>query len=132
MKHSSRYEIDFTESMIIATKGFLKEAGIIGSTAYCELAQVRRDYPGFPIVQREISKKQNKRTYSNLTYERMVEFIKSLEDGEGKASTALQEFERVRMLAKETRGRYAFVKSWFLKRYRDQIKTDNRTIEPAS
>ena len=41
MKHNHNYEINYIEGKIIATKSFLKEAGVIGSTAYTELAQVR-------------------------------------------------------------------------------------------
>ena len=44
MKHNHNYEINYVEGKIIVTKSFLKEAGVIGSTAYTELAQVRKDY----------------------------------------------------------------------------------------
>ena len=54
MKHNHNYEINYVEGKIIVTKSFLKEAGVIGSTAYTELAQVRKDYPEFTIEQRQI------------------------------------------------------------------------------
>ena len=47
MRHTHGYEINYIEGKIIVTKSFLKEAGVIGSTAYTELAQVRKDYPEF-------------------------------------------------------------------------------------
>ena len=131
MKHNNHYEIDFTEGKIIVSKGFLKEAGVIGSSAYRDLVQLRHDYPEFTIVPREINKKKGKKTYGKLTYEKMAEFIKAIEDEE-RASTVLVEFERVKVLAHAYRGQYAFVKTWFLARYKDQFQQEEDAEEGAA
>ena len=117
MKNTNRYEINYIEGKIIGTKKFLKEAGIIGSVAYEELTKVRHDYPDFVIVEREISKKQGKKTYGKLTYKVMAEFIEAQEADA--ASEVLAEFERVQTLSKVYPGQYAFVKTWFLNRYKE-------------
>ena len=130
MKNSNRYEINYIEGKIIVSKKFLKEAGIIGSTAYTELAQVRRDYPDFPIVQREIAKKQGKQTYGKLDYKAMGEFIKEKE--EDAADAVLAEFEHVKALSKIHDGSYAFVKTWFLKRYKDEFVKEEKTEEAVA
>ena len=122
MKNSNRYEINYIENTITVTKKFLKEAGVIGSAAYTELAQVRRDYPDFQIVQREITKKQGKKSYRKLTYEHMADFISVQE--EENAPAVLAEFERVKLLSKVQAGQYAFVKTWFLNRYKDVFTQD--------
>ena len=127
MKHNHNYEINYVEGKIIVTKSFLKEAGVIGSTAYTELAQVRKDYPEFTIEQRQISKKQGKKTYGSLTYKVMKEFIEVQE--EENAETVLAEFERIQQLSKAHNGQYAFVKSWFLKRYSEQFVQEENTEE---
>ena len=127
MKHNHNYEINYVEGKIIVTKSFLKEAGVIGSTAYTELAQVRKDYPEFTIEQRQISKKQGKKTYGSLTYKVMKEFIEVQE--EENATAVLVEFERIQQLSKAHNGQYAFVKSWFLKRYNDQFVQEENTEE---
>ena len=127
MKHNHNYEINYVEGKIIVTKSFLKEAGVIGSTAYTELAQVRKDYPEFTIEQRQISKKQGKKTYGSLTYKVMKEFIEVQE--EENATAVLVEFERIQQLSKAHNGQYAFVKSWFLKRYNDQFVHEENTEE---
>ena len=127
MKHNHNYEINYVEGKIIVTKSFLKEAGVIGSTAYTELAQVRKDYPEFTIEQRQISKKQGKKTYGSLTYKVMKEFIEVQE--EENAETVLAEFERIQHLSNAHNGQYAFVKSWFLKRYNDQFVQEENTEE---
>lgn len=117
MKKNTGYEINYIENTITVTKKFLKEAGIIGSAAYTELARVRKDLPDFQIVQREIAKKQGKKSYGKLTYKVMGEFIEAQE--EENAPVVLAEFQRVQQLSKVQAGSYAFVKTWFLTRYKE-------------
>ncbi len=122
MKQNRGYEINYIEGKIIVTKSFLKEAGTIGSAAYTELAKVRRDYPDFTIEQRQIAKKQGKKTYGKLTYKVMADFIEAQE--EANAPAILAEFERVKALSKVQSGSYAFVKTWFLNRYKDVFEQE--------
>jgi hypothetical protein len=123
MKKTAGYEINYIENTITVTKKFLKDAGIIGSAAYNELARVRKDLPDFQIVQREITKKQGKKSYGKLTYETMADFITVKE--EENAPAVLAEFERVQKLSKVHSGQYAFVKTWFLNRYKDFFTQEN-------
>ncbi len=120
MKKNSGYEINYIENTIDVTKSFLKEAGTIGSAAYTQLAQLHKDLPDFQIIPREISKKQGKQTYGNLTYKVMEEFITAKE--EDNATVVLAEFKRVQTLSKIQSGSYAFVKTWFLKRYKEEFE----------
>lgn len=117
------YEINYTEKTITVTKSYLKEAGIIGSAAYNELARVRKDLPDFQIVQREITKKPGKKTYGKLTYKVMEDFITVQE--EKNAPAVLDEFERVKALSIAHAGKYAYVKTWFLNRYKDVFKQED-------
>ena len=100
----------------MAAKYFLKAASIVGSKEYTLLTQLRKDYQDFPIVQREIKKKQGKKTYGNLTYKVMKEFIEAQED-EANLPFVLTEFQRIQELSKAYNASYAFVKKWFLTRY---------------
>ena len=127
MKNSNRYEINYIENTITVTKRFLKEAGVIGSPAYTELARVRKDLPDFQIVQREITKKPGKKTYGKLTYKVMEGFIEAQEGENAKA--VLAEFERVQALSKVHSGSYAFVKTWFLTRYKDVFGQEEEIAE---
>ena len=128
MKQNHGYEINYVESTVTVTKSFLKEARVIGIDAYTELAQVRRDYPDFRIQQREIAKKPGKKTYGKLTYKVMGEFINAQEEAE-KAPVVLAEFKRVKELSKAHSGSYAFVKTWFLNRYKDVFAQDEEPEE---
>ena len=130
MKKNHGYEINYVENTIIVTKSFLKKAGTIGSKEYNELAKVRKDFPDFRIQQREITKKQGKKTYGKLTYKVMAEFIEAQE--EENASAILTEFQRVQQLSKIQAGSYAFVKTWFLNRYKDVFEQEEETCEDVA
>ena len=129
MRTNNGYEINYIENTITVTKKFLKDAGVIGSPAYNELARVRKDLPDFQIVQREITKKQGKKTYGKLTYKVMADFIAEKE--EKNAPAVLVEFERVKALSKVKAGQYAFVKTWFLNRFKNEFQQEE-TEETAA
>ena len=133
MTKNTQYEIDFINSKIILTKKFAKAASILNTPEYTALIQIRRENPDFTIELREIKKKEGKKSYRNLTYERMEEYIIARE---GKDSDALKEFEKVKMLSQVQAGPYAYVKTWFLKKYEDAFKKeeeDNKNSEsPAA
>ena len=98
MKQHQGYEINFEKNTIIVTKSFLKEAGIVGSAAYSELACVRKDFPDYQIEQRTIAKKKGKQSYGELTYKTMAEHIEAKE--EENAPIVLAQFERIKKLSK--------------------------------
>lgn len=121
MKQNLGYEIDYIEEKIIVSKKFLKEARNINTAAYIELVNVRKDYPEFRIEIRQINKKENKMTYSELTYKFMREYIETKEN----ADNVLKEFEKIQQLSKFQSGSYAFVKKWFLGLYGNEFKREN-------
>jgi len=129
MKKNSGYEIDFVNEQIVVTKSFLKAAGTLGTQEYSDLQNARRENPGFAIVQREVSKKEGKKTYRNLTYKNMREYIAAKE---GENSPQLSQFDKVRALSKAQAGPYAYVKTWFLNLYGEDFKDEEeRTAAPA-
>ena len=130
MKKNTGYEIDFVNEQIIVTKAFLKAAGTLNTSEYTELQNIRRENPGFAIVQREITKKDSKKSYRNLTYKNMKDYIAAKE---GENSPMLEQFDRVRALSKVQPGPYAYVKTWFLSLYGDAFRkeTEEPTAAPA-
>ena len=115
------YEVDFINNKIILTKKFYKAASILNSSEYNIMIQLRTQNPGFEIVLKEIKKKEGKKSYRNLTYKNMEEYIITLE---GEESENLKEFNNVLKLSKVQAGPYAYVKTWFLKRYGDVFKSE--------
>ena len=105
--------INYINNTIEMTKKFAKAAGVLNSPEYKELLEIRRDYPDLPIVIREIKKKAGKKSYKNLTFQRMRDFII---DWEGKDSETVKQFDKVVAISKVQAGPYAYVKKWFLDR----------------
>ena len=133
MTKNSRYEINHFQAKVILTKQFAKAASTLNTPEYMTLLELRRNHPDYTFELREIRKKEGKKSYRNLTYERMEEYIIARE---GKDSDALKEFEKVKILSQVQTGPYAYVKSWFLKKYEDAFKKeeeDNKNSEtPAT
>ena len=122
MTKTQQYEVDFINSKIVLTKKFYKAATILNTPEYTTLMQLRHDNPGFAIELREIKKKEGKKSYRNLTYKNMEEYIITLE---GEESENLKEFNNVLKLSKVQAGPYAYVKTWFLKKYGDVFKSED-------
>ena len=133
MRMDAGYEIDFVNKKIVVSKAFLKAAGVFGTAQYTQILTLRREHPDFELVKREISRKKDKQTYRNLSYENMRGYII---EKEGKDNPVLTEFDKVLALSKIQSGPYAYVKNWFLGKYRDEFKKDNpqttETETPAS
>lgn len=130
MTKTQQYEVDFINSKIVLTKKFYKAATMLNSTEYTTLMQLRCDNPGFAIELRSIKKKEGKKSYRNLTYKHMEEYIITLE---GKESETLKEFNNVLKLSKVQAGPYAYVKTWFLGKYGDAFKSEEEAAEtPAA
>ena len=61
------YRPDFDTMTIILTKKFAKSASLVGSKDYNTLCRLRKDYPDYKVVVREIAKKEGKKnTHKNL------------------------------------------------------------------
>ena len=67
--------IQIKNNQIVITKAFAKNAYCFGTPEYEMLQTVRRDYPSFPVVQREIKKNTKVDHYKGLNYEYMKWYI---------------------------------------------------------
>ena len=126
MTKRANYEIIYADKTITVTKAFYKEASTLGTIAYNTLLAIRKDYPDFEIAIKTVKKKSGKETYHNLTVKKMREYIVFFE---GLNSAAEKEFDQVCTLAQVQAGRYAFIKSWFLKRYKERIHSYDFSVE---
>ena len=124
MTKTAKYEINHIDETIIITKKFYKVAGILNSPEYKELMEARRDNPTYKVVLREIKKKADKKTYRNLTYENMASFISAKETDETVRKERLAQLATVKELSKVQAGPYAYVKTWFLGLYGNEVKSE--------
>lgn len=123
------YRINFEEEKIIIPKKMVKEASILNSEAYRTINQLRKDFPTYQIVQKEIRKKKDKRSYANLTIKTMREHIALLE---GENSETMRQFEYLYAFYEVHKGRYAKLKAWYLEHYKDEYKDGNDEAKKCS
>ncbi len=116
-------KIDHSNRTIVMDRTFAKYAANTMSEEYAHLQQVRRDYPKYEVIQRQIKRNSTKKTYNGLTYEYMEDYI--MTHGEAETIKAnLAEFHEMRLIS-ECHGkafRYPIIKSWFLDKYPEITK----------
>lgn len=111
-------KVDMFNCHIIMNRTFAKKASNANSEEYRRLQEVRRDYPNYDIVVRQIRKNPNKKTYSGLTYQYMEDYIRSHGTIE-EMTERLKEFENMKLISQcHSKGfRYPTIKKWFLEKY---------------
>ena len=114
----SPIKIKVEDSEIIISKPFAKKAYSFGTPEYEMLQAVRRDYPGFAVVLREIKKKTDAEHYKGLNYKYMKWYIGQYETQE-KKELMLNALEEMIDISKchSTGQRYATIRNWFLDNY---------------
>ena len=111
-------KINHAERIITMDRTFAKNAENTMSAEYAHLQSVRRDYPTYTVVRRQIKKNPNKECYKGLTYEYMENYITTHEEGENRV-LVLKEFAEMRLIAEchSKAHRYPVIKQWFLNKY---------------
>lgn len=110
--------IDFENNKIVMTSLFAKNCANTSSAEYRQLQSVRKDYPEYKVITREIKKNPNKESYKGLTYDYMEDYILTHEDAEN-ADAVLAELAEMRLIAAchSKAFRYPVIKKWFLDKY---------------
>lgn len=123
MKKLNRINFNHATKEIIITKAFETEANEIGSAAYNELVRIRKDFPDYTIKRKEITKKENKKSFKGLTIDEMRRFLSTV----GEADVKL--FERVCEIAEGKQGKYAVIKKWFLNNYKKAYEEELENLK---
>ena len=119
-------KVDFQKKTIIMDRTFAKNCADTRSEEYAHLQRVRADYPIFTVTTRSCKPNPEKESYRGLTYAYMEDYIITRE---GKDSATYKEFLNVKKLSQIQAGPYAYVKSWFLKKYKDEFEKEEETAE---
>ena len=104
---------------IEVSKKFNTLASRYGTDEYKALQEVRRDYPGFKVVEVSTSKAP-KTSYKGLTYDYMEKYILSHDD---EKNSAMNEYMNLRAMTDEAEEAcaeacsYQEIKTWFLDKY---------------
>lgn len=124
--------IDFDKKLIVMDRAFRANCQNTASDEYAQLQNVRRDYPNFTVMTRQIKKNPRKKTYKGLTYEYMEDYILMHEEGEARREV-LAEFHEMQIIAEchSKAYRYPVIKNWFLNRYPEIVDFGCKTVETS-
>lgn len=131
-KNTVRFAVDFANKQIIATEANLNRAKRFGSDEYNELCKLMNAHPQFAVVKKEISQSAKKKTYKQLSFAFMEEYISI----NPRAEEMMLEYETVKGAALDWEtSAYPRVKSWFLQKFGtenepfDMKKAEQEVIE---
>lgn len=110
--------LDRNAKTITVTREFLIRAGQFGSTEFNILLDMQKTNPGFKVTEQKCKRNPNKTVHAALTYDEMVDFIKGYYEDENELRAALSEYIAIKKTSKAMPGSYAFVKKWFLAKYK--------------
>ena len=115
--------INFEKNQIVMTRQFAKKCTDTRSPEYAHLQSVRRDYPEYEVITRQIKKNSSKKVYKGLTYEYMRDYI-ILHTAPEDELEAVAEFDELILISKcQAKGkRYPTIKKWFLAKYPEIVK----------
>ena len=107
-------KISHTDRTIVMDLTFAKFADNTMSPEYAHLQQVRRDYPTYTVVQRQIKKNAKQEHYHGLTYAYMEDYIASHGNADDRRT-----YDEMKLISKcHSKGfRYPTIKAWFLERF---------------
>ena len=111
-------KVNHEDGIITMDRTFAKKAENTMSAEYAHLQNVRRDYPTYRVIRRQIKPNPNKECWKGLTYEYMERYIKT-HGTEDERKENLKEFEELRLISEchSRCKRYPTIKKWFLAKY---------------
>lgn len=107
------FTYNFVNKTIIGSKAAIARANKGINPEYNELTSMLAEHPNFSVVEKNIKKNDDKKTYSGLTIETMKAYIKTLDNSRSK----LIEFEAIQVVAEAKGAKYPLTKKWFLNTY---------------
>ena len=116
--------VDMIAKTITITKAYYKRACTYGTAEYYEFRTIMSENTGFTVAFKTIEKK----TYKDLTFERMAEYIKTQPNSEKQ----LVVFAAVQNIAEKKGSKYPLTKKWFLKNYPEYKENEVSAAETAS
>ena len=120
--------VDHEKQRLLMDRTFAKLSANVRSPEYEILQRVRRDYPNYAVVRREIKKNSGKESYRGLTYEYMEKYIAT----HANAAANRAAYDEKRQIAQCHSVRYPHIKQWFLETYPEVARFGMSSIEEAA
>ena len=115
----TRFTYNFIEKAIIGSKAAIDRANKGKNPEYAELSGMLTAHPDFTVRVKDIQKKEGKKTYSKLTFDRMEEYIRTQFADENALAAKLNEFKAIQKVAEVKGAKYPLTKKWFLATYEE-------------
>ncbi len=113
----TRFNYNFIEKTIIGSKAAIERANKGKNPEYAELSGMLAAHPDFTVRVKDIQKKEGKKTYSKLTFDKMEKYIKTQFTEEETLNAKLIEFKAIQKVAEAKGAKYPLTKKWFLATY---------------
>ena len=113
----TRFTYNFIEKAIIGSKAAIERANKGKNPEYAELSGMLAAHPDFTVRVKDIQKKEGKKTYSKLTFERMEEYIRTQFADNKTLNEKLIEFKAIQKVAEAKGAKYPLTKKWFFATY---------------
>ena len=107
------FTFDFVNKTIVGSKRSIERANKGLSPEYEELIEMLKKQPTFEVVAKVIKVNKNKRKYTNLTFNKMEDYIRL----QSNSKELLKEYNLVKAAADTMTGRYPLTKKWFLAKF---------------
>ena len=116
------YKINPIEKTITLSRKFLEGASVMDSPEYKELKRIQKENPDYTLVEREkIKQKEDKVTYSELTYAVMESIIRDSATDDADEAQKIAAFNGIKDFYKDNKATmYGHVKSWFVNNYKKE------------
>ena len=113
----TRFNYNFTQKTIVGSKKAIERANKGLNPEYAELSGMLAAHPDFTVRVKDIQQKEGKKTYSQLTFSRMEEYIKTQFSDKETLNSKLVEFKAIQKVAEAKGAKYPLTKKWFLATY---------------
>ena len=125
------FTYNFVKKTINGSKAAIDRANKGKNPEYTELTEMLAEHPDYKVKVKSPKKKEGKKTYSNLTFERMEDYIKTQYADEETLNAKMIEFEAVKTIAEVKGAKYPLTKKWFLNTYKNYKENDVSEQERA-
>lgn len=113
-----QYFVNLIDGVVYVDPMFVKKSGQFGTPEFDKFMELKKTLPDFTFEVKNLNETK-KNVYNDLTYEVMEAFINFYEPTEKRAAV-LTVFRKIRAESLFKKAPYSFVKSWFLKNYKDE------------
>ena len=121
---NKHFTYNFIEKTIIGSHAAIIKANKGLNPEYSELSEMLSAHPEFSVKEKVIQKKEGKKTYGNLTLNRMKEYIETQYTNKEELNDKLNEFKAVKKVAEAKGAIYPLTKKWFLETYPEYKKNN--------